>query len=109
MLIPLLWFSALSFLGYGLSCVFTGRMREEFERFGLARYRVIVGLTQLVGAIGLVVGLQRPIVGLVASGGLAFQMLMGVGVRIVIGDSFLQTLPAAFYLLLNSYLFVMLF
>lgn len=105
MFVPLLWLSAVSFLGYGLGCVFTGRMRAEFERFGLARHRVIVGVTQLAGSVGLVAGLHFPVVGLVASGGFALQMLMGVGVRIAIGDSLLQTLPATFYCVLNAYLF----
>ena len=86
---PLLIVSALSFLGYGLSCVFTGRMREEFERFKLAKQRVIVGVTQLVGALGLLTGLVYPVAGLIASGGLALQMLLGVGVRVLIGDTIL--------------------
>ena len=77
----------------------------EFTRFGLARFRIIVGATQLMAALGLLIGLQAPVIGLVASGGLALQMLLGVGVRIAIKDSFLQTLPASLYLVLNSYLF----
>ena len=106
MVILLTWFSALSFLGYGISCVFTGHMQAEFERFGLARHRVIVGLTQIAGAVGLLVGFHYPFIGILSAGGLALQMLLGVGVRIKIRDSFLQTLPATFYFLLNAYLFI---
>jgi hypothetical protein len=104
-MVPLLtWISALSFLGYGTSCVITGHMRAEFERFGLARQRVLVGLLQLAGAIGLLVGFHFPLIGILAAGGLALQMLLGVGVRVKIRDSFQETLPALFYFFLNAYL-----
>jgi uncharacterized membrane protein YkgB len=102
----LVWFSALSFLGYGISCLTTRHMRLEFERYGLARFRNIVGVTQVFGGIGLLVGLHSPAIGLVASGGLAFQMLLGVGVRIAIRDSLFQTLPAFLFLVLNGWLFI---
>lgn len=105
MIPALVCFSALSFLGYGMSCLFTRHMQGEFERFGLAPYRTFVGLTQVLGAIGLLVGLGAPVIGLLASGGLALQMLLGVGVRLFIRDSLLQTLPAFLYLVLNAFLF----
>jgi hypothetical protein len=78
MIPALAWFSALSFLGYGISCLFTRHMRREFDRFGLARYRAVVGLTQVLGAAGLLIGIRAPVTGLIASGGLALQMLLGV-------------------------------
>ena len=43
---------------------------------------------------------------MLAAAGLALLMLLGVGVRIKIRDSFLQTLPALGYLALNAYLCV---
>ena len=106
MVIFLTWFSALSFLGYGISCVFTKHMHLEFERFRLVRFRVIVGVTQIAGAVGLLLGLYYPLIGILSAGGLALQMLLGVGVRIAIRDSFLLALPATFYFLLNAYLFI---
>lgn len=102
----LIWLSALSFFVYGTSCVFTRHMRLEFERFGLARQRVIVGWTQLAGAVGLLLGFHLPGAGALAAGGLAVQMLLGVGVRLVIRDTLWQAMPAAFYLVLNAYLCV---
>ena len=104
-MVPLLtWISALSFLGYGTCCAITGCMRAEFERFGLARQRILVGVLQLAGATGLLVGFSLPLIGILAAGGLALQMLLAVGVRVKIRDSLLQTLPALFYFLLNTYL-----
>lgn len=42
--------------------------------------------------------------GQLAAAGLALMMLAAVGVRIWIRDTFVQTLPALFYLALNGYL-----
>ena len=80
-------------------------MKGEYARYGLTRFRKLVGLLQLLGAVGLLVGLQQPWAGRIGSGGLAFLMLLGVGVRIKIKDSLVQTLPALAYMMLNAYLF----
>lgn len=79
-------------------------MKREYARYGLTRFRNVVGGLQLLGATGLLVGLQHPWAGLAGSGGLALLMLLGVGVRIKIKDSLLQTSPALAYMALNAYL-----
>lgn len=58
----------------------------------------------MVGAIGLVAGLNLPWAGRAAAVGLAVMMLVAVGVRIRIKDSLPQTTPALLYLALNAYL-----
>lgn len=100
----LLWFSSISFLVFGSACFVTDYMRGEFARYGLARQRHLVGLLQIMGACGLLAGIRLPGIGQLAAAGLALLMLLGVGVRIKIKDSFLQTLPAMSYLALNIYL-----
>lgn len=79
-------------------------MQQEYARYELTRFRNLVGGLQLLGAAGLLVGLQQPWAGQIGSGGLALLMLLGVGVRIKIKDSLLQTLPAFAYMMLNAYL-----
>jgi len=79
-------------------------MRKEFARYGLAHYRRLTGWLQLAGAAGLLGGLFLPFLGFAAALGLSLQMLAGVGVRIRIRDTILQTLPAAFYCVLNAVL-----
>lgn len=64
----------------------------------------MVGTLQLAGAVGLLLGLQIPWLGKCAAGGLAFLMLLGVGVRIKIHDTVIQTIPAFFYMVLNVYI-----
>ena len=94
-------FSALAFLLYGFGCVFTEGMKGEFERFGLSRMRVFVGVTQILGAAALLAGFAFPWIGLAGAAGLALQMLAGLGVRIRIGDGVTASLQACVFLLIN--------
>ncbi|MFT6181824.1 MAG: putative membrane protein YphA (DoxX/SURF4 family) [Paracoccaceae bacterium] len=102
-------FCALSFIAYGVSCLAAAHMVREFERFGLPNYRKLTGILQLLGAVGLLIGFRFPIIGALAAGGLALQMLIGFGVRLKIRDHFLQSLPAFAYLLINAWLCVQFF
>ena len=96
--------SAISFLAYGLGCIFSAYLKQEFERYGLASQRVWVGILQLCGGVGLLAGISQPWLGRSAAAGLALMMLVAVGVRIKIKDSLMQTIPALLYMVLNAYL-----
>jgi len=79
-------------------------MVAEFHRYRLARFRRLTGRLQLLGATGLLVGLYLPWVGGLAAAGIALQMACGLGVRVKIGDSWVQCLPATSYMLLCGWL-----
>ena len=96
--------SSATFIGYGLLCVTSLSMEREFTRFGLARLRVLTGGLEVLGGVGLLVGLKWPPALWLSSGGLALLMLCGISVRVSVGDSLLQTLPALALMLLNLYL-----
>ena len=96
--------SAVLFLGYGAVVLFTGGMREEFERFGLARYRLATGVLEVFGGAGLLVGLVRVEVLIVASAGLAFLMFLGVLTRLRVKDPIVEIIPAALLLLANGFI-----
>ena len=98
--------AALLFIIYGLLCLFSGGMMAEFERYGLSRFRRLTGALEVLGGAGLIVGLFVPEVMLVASGGLALLMLLGLIARFRVRDSFLESLPASILLLMNVFLFV---
>ena len=100
----LIFFSATSFLIYGIAYFVSTNMKNEFKRFGLEKYGILTAVLELTGAFGLFVGIQNYTVLVFASGGLALLMLLGVGVRIKMKDSLLVSLPAFFYFLLNSYI-----
>jgi uncharacterized membrane protein YphA (DoxX/SURF4 family) len=95
--------SAVAFLFYGIACLASPRMDAEFERYGLARFRRLVGALECLGALGLLVGqFSRPVL-VLAAAGLVLTMLMGIATRIRIGDSLVQTLPAIVLLVLNAF------
>ena len=96
--------SALSFLWYAIDCLTTVRMRLEFERYGMGSYRVLTGILQICGVVGLAVGYTIAIIGVLAAAGLAIQMILALVVRIRIKDGFLRSSPAVFYLILNAFL-----
>ncbi len=102
--VALILCSAISFLGYGLACFLSDSLKREFDRYGFGSQRALIGGLQLCAAVGLVAGLSQPWMGRAAAAGLALMMLGAVGVRIKIKDSLLQTTPALFYLVLNTYL-----
>jgi hypothetical protein len=97
--------SSLSFIVYGIAYFTSPHMKNEFRRFGLEKLGLLIVILELTGAFGLIVGFKLNFILLISSGGLAILMLMGVVVRLKIGDRFLATLPALFYMLLNSYIF----
>ena len=79
-------------------------MKEEFERYELAKFRNLVGLLQLFGGIGLLVGIVWNTALIIASGGLSLLMLMGFGVRLKMKDSLLESLPSFIFMLINGYI-----
>jgi len=99
-------FSGLSFVVYGLSCLRSRAMVREFERFGLANFRVLTGVLEVFGGAGVLIGLWYAPLLLIASAGLTVLMALGVGVRLRIRDGVLQTLPAFGFFVLNGYVAV---
>jgi hypothetical protein len=97
--------SAVLFVGYGLLCLFSDGMLAEFERYGLSRFRRVTGALEVLGGAGLLVGYFVPEVLLVASGGLALLMLLGLIARFRVRDSFFESLPASILLVVNGFLF----
>lgn len=80
-------------------------MKSEFERFDLKKLGILVISFQILGALGLLIGLFfKPILH-ISSGGLAVLMLLGLVTRIKSKDSLLVSLPAIFYMILNTYIY----
>lgn len=94
------------FLAYGLLCLFADGMVDEFERYGLARFRKLTGAVEVLGAVGLAVGYVYPVLTVWSAVGLAVLMMLGLAVRIRVRDPVTQMLPAAFLLLLNGFIAV---
>ena len=80
-------------------------MSLEFKRFNLEKTGFFIILLELLGAIGLLVGLKFYFILLISSLGLSLLMLMGVIIRIKLKDNILIIFPAFFYMLLNAFIF----
>lgn len=103
-------FSSLSFLFFGMACLYDARMKDEFIRYRLGDKRRLIGFLQLLGGLGLFCGwLLSPLLALISALGLSLLMTLGFGVRINIKDTWLQSLPSLIYAILNAYLAVVYF
>ena len=105
LLIILILISSLSFIGYGIAYFKSPQMKSEFKRFGLEKVGILTAVLEIVGAIGLLIGLKMQLILLISAGGLAILMFLGVAVRIKVKDSLWKTLPALFFMILNSCIF----
>lgn len=80
-------------------------MKIEFERFKLKKLGIYVIFLQILGALGLLVGLLFTPIMLSSSGGLSLLMFLGLVTRIKSKDNLLATLPAIFFMFLNTVIF----
>jgi hypothetical protein len=101
MQVILIFISGLTFIFYGLLCLFTNHMKAEFERYGLSQFRMLTGILELLGGIGLLLGLSFVPLLLVSCSGLALLMFLGVIVRLKTKDPLIQILPAFILMLIN--------
>jgi hypothetical protein len=97
--------SSLSFFAYTIYYFKSSKMKREFKRFGLEKFGFIIITSQFLGATGLIVGLKFNPILTISSFGLALLMLSGFIVRLKLKDSILDSLPALFYMGLNTYIF----
>lgn len=80
-------------------------MKKEFKRFGLEKFGALTAILEILGAIGLLLGLSFHPLLLISSAGLTVLMFLGVLVRIKMKDSLLISTPAILFMLLNAFIF----
>ena len=97
--------SSLSFFAYALSYFISPHMKKEFKRFGLEKIGLLTIILEFIGATGLIVGLKFDPILTISSFGLALLMFSGLIARIRLKDSIWISLPALFYMGLNTYIF----
>jgi uncharacterized membrane protein YphA (DoxX/SURF4 family) len=103
--LAILLFSAISFIGYGVNSFFSKRMISEYERWGFQNQRIILGSCQVLGGLGLLIGLAIPLLLSVASFLLMCMMLTAVFVRIKLNERLVKMLPAFLYVIVNFIIF----
>ena len=100
-----LLFSAVSFIVYGVNSFFSKRMISEYEKWGFKNQRILLACCQLLGGLGLLVGLVVPLMLSVASFLLMCMMLTAVFVRIKLKENVIKMLPALLYVVVNLFIF----
>lgn len=79
-------------------------MKNEFKRFELEKLGLLTIILEIFGAVGLLIGLYFKPILLISSGGLSLLMFLALIVRIKSKDSFWVSIPALFYMGLNTYI-----
>ncbi|MCG7381617.1 DoxX family protein [Paenibacillus sp. ACRRY] len=78
------------------SKIISGQMADEFKRFGLPSFfNILTGLFELVGAVGMVIGIWIPVIALWAGLLLGGTMLAAAFTLVVLAkDPFQKAIPA---------------
>ncbi len=93
-----------TFLVYGVLCFFSASMASDFHRFGLDWLRIPTAVLELLGGLGLLVGLKWPPAQGMASAGLALLMLIAFAIRMHMRDGVAVSIPSFLLMLLNAYI-----
>lgn len=99
-------FTATLFLYYGAACLWSNAMIDEFERFGVPQFRVLTGVLEISGALGLAAGFLFPPLRVMAAAGLGILMTMVVIQRIQQRDSFVEMLQALVFAIITLWIAV---
>lgn len=97
-------FSGVSHLLYGILSLTVPFYNSEFIRYGFEDFRWMIGGTQIVFGICLLLGLRFYNLRLLSSLGLALLMAGALATRMAIGDGFMASAPALVYLAVNLYI-----
>ena len=98
-------FTGISFMIYGINSFYSKRMISEFKRWGYKKHRKTISSLQILGGLGLVIGLQINIILIASSLCLSIMMFFAIIVRVKINDNVARILPAITYLMLSSLIF----
>ena len=80
-------------------------MVAEFERYGVAQFRTLIGYLELIGGLGQIIGYYySQILFTSASIGLLTLMFLAIILRARLRDPFIQIIPAGLLFLINFYL-----
>lgn len=96
-----------SFGWYGAGCFLSQRVIADHARYGSPHLRVLTGLLQLAGSLGLLAGYFSRVLLLLSAGGLAALMLAALLFRIRLRDPVAAMLPALGFLGLNLFIFIL--
>ena len=94
-------FSGVSFIFYGILALVSKKMILEYKRWGYAEQRFLIGALQILGGLGLLLGLYFDLLIPLSSASLMLLMLAAIGVRINVKEQPIKMLPALFFAIIN--------
>jgi len=106
-LVALALVSGVAFFYYGARVLTEPHLETEFQRYGIPDLRTVVGVSEILGAGGVIVGIAAPLLGAAAAAGLTTLMVLGLGVRVRVRDPLSAMVPAALLAVLNAVLVVL--
>ena len=80
-------------------------MVVEYNRWGFAKYRKIIGSLQFLASLGLLAGFYFKFLISIVSFLLCIMMIIAILTRVKVNDSIIETLPAIMYAILNIFIF----
>lgn len=80
-------------------------MKEEFKRYDLERFRLLTGILEVAGGLGILVGFVFNPLYLFSTLGLGLLMGLGLLARIRAKDPVIQMVPALALMIINFWLF----
>ena len=98
--------SGIAFLIYGVLCVSGHSLINDFHRFGIDWLRIPTGYLEILGGLGLLIGLRWLPVLRLSAAGLCLMMLIGFGFRLKFRDSVAESVPSFGFMLLNLYILI---
>lgn len=98
-------FSGGSHLMYGILALVNPFYKEEFIRYGMADYRILIAVLQTLAGFGLLLGFYRIRFTQYSSAILAIMMTGALFTRIIIHDDLIQSSPAFAYMFINLFIF----
>ena len=101
--------SSLAFFFYGIGCFYSPDLVAEFDRYGLARLRTVIGALQIAGALGLAAGFFFDPLRILCAACFVVMMFFALFVRAKIGDPLVLWLPALGLLVSNLFVALPLF
>ena len=96
--------SGCSFILYGILLLSSKKMKDDFIRFNLESFINFIGVIEIAGGIGMLLGLKYPLLLTISSFGLSLLMALGIFTRIRVDDTFKETLQAIIFLIINLYI-----
>jgi len=96
-----------AFIFYGFETLFAEPPRGEYERFGMPQLRQLVGTMQMLGGVGVLMGLAYAPIGVAAAAGLTVLMILGLLTRLRVHDGPRLMIPAGTYAVINATLIVL--